>query len=152
AAASTGRLRLVRKGPTLYFFTSEPPAADFKLLDTSVFGTADLKNVRVLGSTGGPGASFAVRVTDPSIRAEGLPKRPAAAARPTAHGRKLPLALLVLAGLTAIAVTLGTLHYIRTRRRPVPVGPAPAVVPNSPVAGGIAFTCPGCGKRLRARA
>jgi hypothetical protein len=156
AAASTGRLRLVRKGPTLSFFTSEPPA-DFKLVETSAFGTEDLKNVRVLGSTGGPGASFDVRVSDLSIRAEGLPKRPAAAARLAADGRKWPLALLVLAGLAAaVTVSLGTWYYTRTRRRPVPAGPAPAAVPaaapHSPVARGIVFQCPGCGKRLRARA
>jgi serine/threonine protein kinase/DNA-directed RNA polymerase subunit RPC12/RpoP len=158
AAASTGRLRLVRKGPTLSFFTSEPPAGDFKLLDTRPFGTDDLKDVRVLGSTGGPGASFDVRVTDLSIRAEGLPKMPAAAARPAAGGRKWPPGLLVLAGLVAaaVAVSLGTWYYTRTRRRPVPACPAPASVPAaappSPVAGGIVFKCPGCGKRLRARA
>ncbi|HZY89309.1 MAG TPA: DUF1583 domain-containing protein, partial [Gemmataceae bacterium] len=154
AAASTGRLRLVRKGPTLYFFASEPPGADFKLLDTREFGTEDLKHVRVLGSTGGPGASFDVRVSDLSIRAEGLPKLPAVAAGQAADRRQWPLTpLLVVAGLTAaVAMSLGITYYFRTRRRSVPADPAPTAAAPSPVAGGIVFKCPGCGKRLRARA
>ena len=53
----SGRLRLIRSGGTLFFYASEEPGKDFTLLHQSEFGTGDLKNVRILGSTGGPGAA-----------------------------------------------------------------------------------------------
>src|SRR5207302_1493929 len=71
AAAPAGRLRLVRGGSTLGFYTADGPDGDFTLLHANEFGTEDLKNVRILGSTGWPGASLDVLVTDVSIPADG---------------------------------------------------------------------------------
>jgi serine/threonine protein kinase len=151
AALGTGRLRLVRSGTTLCFFTGDGPGEDFTLLQTQEFGKEDLKNVRILGSTGGLGAGLDVLVTDVSIRAEGLGK-PAAAAPPPAPPSRMPpwlVAVLALSGLSvAVAVALGAWLYARPRRRPAHGGPVPAAGP----ARAIVFKCPGCGKRLRARA
>ncbi len=72
ASASTGRLRLVRRGAMLSCYTSEEPQEAFTLLSRGEFGTKDLKNVRLLAATGGPPASLDVRVTDLRIRADGL--------------------------------------------------------------------------------
>jgi serine/threonine protein kinase len=150
AAANTGRLRLVRSGPTLYFFTGDGPGEDFALLQTQQFGTEDLKNVRILGSTGGPGASLDVLVTDVSIRADALPKvsAPAPQKAPATGGRGWLVAVSALSCLSvAVAVSLGAWHYARTRRRAAPAGPVPGVG----AVRAIVFKCPGCGKGLRAR-
>ncbi len=146
--AKVGRLRLIRSGPTLFFCTSEGSHKDFTLLHTAEFGTTDLKNVRILGSTGWEGNFFDVRITDLRVRAEALvkagaespPRAPPAARRWWLAGA---LALLVLSA--AVAVSLGAWQYTRTRRR----ASAPRTVPGAAAA--IAFVCSGCGKRLRAR-
>jgi len=151
AAENTGRLRLVRSGATLFFFTSDGPGEDFVLLQTKEFGKEDLKNVRILGSTGGPGAFFDALVTDVSIRAEALPKVSEAGPprAPGTGGRGWLVAVLALAVLpVAVAVSLGAWHYARTRRRAAPA----RQVPGAGAAGAIIFKCPGCGKRLKARA
>jgi hypothetical protein len=149
AAENTGRLRLVRSGPTLFFYTSDGPGQDFALLQTKEFGKEDLKNARILGSTGGPGATFDALVTDVSIRAEALPRVSTAAAQPApgTGGRGWPVAVLALSGLpVVVAVSLGAWHYARRRRRAAPARQVPGP------AGAILFKCPICGKRLKARA
>ncbi len=162
ATAKAGRLRLVRSGPTLAFCVSEAPRQEFNLLKTAEFGTTDLKNVRILGRTGWEGKVLDVRVTDVRIRAQAFVKagaegpvlaldkagpRPA----PEPRERRWLTAVLVLSALSvAIAVSLGAWQYVRTRRRRAAAArPAPA--PATAAAPAIAFTCSGCGKRLRAR-
>jgi serine/threonine protein kinase len=150
AEASAGRLRLVRRGSTLSFFTSDGPDGDFTLLHTQDFGTEDLKNVRILASTGGPGVSFDAVVNDVSIRAEGFPRGVAATMlRPAGTGGQWWLVpVLALVGVSAaVAVSFGAWHYRRTRRRAAPAGPVASAV----AAATIGFACGGCGKRLRAR-
>src|SRR5262249_23322787 len=73
AASKKGRLRLVRQGPELLFFAGEDDG-DFTLLAREEFGAKDLKDVRILASTGWMGTALEVRVTDFSIRAEKLLK------------------------------------------------------------------------------
>jgi hypothetical protein len=154
AAAPTGRLRLVRGGATLGFYTIDGPGDEFTFLHSYDFGTGDLKNVRVLGSTGGPGVLFDVRVTDISIRAEGLPKAPSAAvaaapprAPESARSGWLGAVLALLALSVAAVVSLGAWYYARARRRPAPAREVAAPA----AARAIVFKCCGCGKRLRAR-
>ncbi len=149
AEARTGRLRLVRSGPRLHFFISEGAASDFTLLQTSEFSTTDLRDVRILGTTGGPGTFLDVRISDVRIRAEALLRGTAATARlaPAPAQRKGLLAVLTLAGLSLAGVlSWGAWRYAR-RRRAVPVT---EVMAPSPVSA-IVFGCPGCSKRLRAR-
>jgi Protein of unknown function (DUF1583) len=143
AAASAGRLRLVRRGATLFFSTSEEPREAFTLLSRGEFGTKDLKDVRLLAATGTPPASLDVRVTNLRLRADGFVRGgepfplPAASAAPGSARLVLPaLGVPLLAGAFALAAWLSA-----RRRRAV----------EAPVAAALAFACPGCGKRLRAR-
>jgi RNA polymerase sigma factor (sigma-70 family) len=143
AAAGAGRLRLVRRGATLFFYTSEEPGETFTLLSRGGFGTKDLKDVRLLAATGGPAASLDVRVTDLRLRADGFVRGgqpfplPAASASPVGVRLVLPaLGVPLLAGAFALAA------WLSSRRRRVV---------EAPVAAALAFACPGCGKRLRAR-
>src|SRR5262249_44190367 len=151
AVAKTGRLRLVRVGSTLHFYASDEPDKDFNLLHMSDFGTGDLKNVRVLAATGGPGALLDVRITDLHIRAEGFPKEAAVAvvSEPEPTGARRWMTLLALSVLSlAVVVFLGV--WLSTRRRR-PAGPAKPV-PGTGAANAIGFACTSCNKRLKARA
>jgi DNA-directed RNA polymerase subunit RPC12/RpoP len=156
ATAKAGRLRLVRSGPNLSFYTSEDPRQDFTLLQTAEFGTTDLKNVRILASTGWEGRFLDVRVADVRIRAEAFVKAGAEVPwpAPEPRGRWWLTTVLVFSALSmAIAVSLGAWRYTRARRRRVAAAP-PAPAPPAPApaaARAIAFACSGCGKRLQAR-
>jgi hypothetical protein len=142
----TGRLRLVRSGSVVFFYTSEGAAKAFALRHKGEFGTKDLKNVRLLGSTGGPGAALDVRVTDLWIRADALlrtvePVDAPVAIAPVRRWRTMVLALAMVS--VAIVLALGAWWYARHR----PAAPAPATA----AAAAQTFDCPGCGKRLKAR-
>ena len=84
--AMTGRLRLVRAGGVLYYFAAEDWSDNFTLLHTAEFGAKDLKSVRVVAATGGPGAAFDVRATDLRIRAEAFPRDPSPRNAPARRG------------------------------------------------------------------
>jgi DNA-directed RNA polymerase subunit RPC12/RpoP len=151
--AKAGRLRLVRRGPTLSYYTSEEPRQDFTLLHTAEFGTTDLKNVRILGTTGWQGRYLDVRIADVRIRAEAFVKTAAdgawPAAEPTATGRPWLATVLVLSALSvAIVGALGAWQYTRVRRHRA--APAP-LAPTTVATLAITFACSSCGKRLRAR-
>jgi len=151
ATAKTGRLRLVRSGPTLYFYTSEDDT-DFSLLHQSEFGTKDLKNVRILAGTGWVKANYDVRITDLQIRAEGFPKEIAAPPLPAPETasteRRWLVAVLALTGLSVVSVgLLGVWLYARRRRGPPPTKEVPVTNP----ARVIGFKCSGCEKRLKVK-
>jgi hypothetical protein len=74
--AKTGRLRFVRNGSTLAYWVSEGDDPKFTFLQEYPLGTEDLKDIRLVGSTGGPKAALDVRVTDLRIRADSLPYLP----------------------------------------------------------------------------
>jgi hypothetical protein len=152
AKAKAGRLRLLRTGPMLYFFASEDADKDFVLLQKKEFSAKDLKNVRVLGSTGSAAALLDVRVTDLHVRADAFikaaaPSPPLAAVEPApAAERGSWLFPLALVPVFAIALALGIWMVARMRRnKPAEAKPAE----RAPSA--IAFECPHCGKRLKAK-
>jgi DNA-directed RNA polymerase subunit RPC12/RpoP len=145
ATALTGRLRLVRRGADLLFFTSEERDNEFKLLHQYEFGVKDLKNVRVLASTGGTGAALDVLVTDLHIRADGFikgaaapPPQPAAAPRsltvPIAVGSAVLMVLILL-------LSVGAWLFLRSSRVPFPAQSAGALV----------FACSQCGKKIKTK-
>jgi hypothetical protein len=145
--ARTGRLRLVRSGSVLFFSTSEDAAEEFSLLHKHEFGTRDLKNVRILASTGGPAASLDVRVTDIRIRADGFVKPTEAIPQPTAGaGGGWSWGGILLAVAVPVVIALGTWWY-RRRGRAAPAE-QPAGAADSPA---IVFECPGCKKRLKVK-
>lgn len=147
AQSATGRLRLVRGGPTLYFYVGEGADKDFSLLYQSEFGTKDLKNVRILARTGGPGASFNVRVTDLHIRADAFPKVGQATLQPDQPAWARRWLVVVLALSFGITVPVGVLLYLRARRQV----PQPSPTASPAPASAIGVNCPGCGKRLKVR-
>jgi hypothetical protein len=121
AQAKSGRLRLVREGPTLFFYAADG-AADFRLLRQYGFTTETLRDVRVVANTDGLKAAFDVRVTDLRIRAAsapglpvpGLPKELAPAQAANDGRRALRLGAF---GALLGAALLGVWLFIRRRRR-----------------------------------
>ncbi len=122
--AKIGRLRLVRHGPTLYFLTSEGSAPEFTLLHKGEFGTKDLRDVRVLGSTGYAPASLDVRITDLRIRADSFVRASEPAPLPAAPAPpwRWRLVLLTL-GVPILAVAF-VLAWWWSRRRAASEGSA----------------------------
>lgn len=74
------RFRLARIGATLFYFVAEEGEPDFRLLQQLDFVEDDVKDIRLVASTGGPLAALDVRITDLRIRAEALPNLPKLAA------------------------------------------------------------------------
>jgi RNA polymerase sigma factor (sigma-70 family) len=155
AAAKAGRLRLVRSGGTLFYYVADGPAAEFTLLHQLPFGKEDLKDVRVVGSTGDVRAGLDVRLTDLHVHAESLSDGLMPGVTP--FGGK---AWLVLALVSFLALLLVGLFWRRGRQgRPAPkspgreaAAPAPTPAPVPAAAPSISFPCPRCGKQLAGKA
>jgi predicted RNA-binding Zn-ribbon protein involved in translation (DUF1610 family) len=154
AVALTGRLRLVRIGADLFFFTSENADPEFKQLRPKYeFGIKDLKNVHFLASTGTAGDTVDVLVTDLHIRADGFVKGavvpPPPAAQPVAQPRSLVVPIIIalsILGVIVLSLPLGILLFLRKR-------PGDATSKATPSrAGTLVFACPHCGKRIKAKA
>lgn len=130
ASARTGRLRLVRSGSALYFLASDGGARDFTLLQKHDFTSKDLRNMRLLASTGGLKSSFDVRVTDLHIRAEGLPQEAEAgpAVAVPAAPRRRWLLPVTMAGLAALGLLATALLLRRPHRRRTHTGDVAAIV------------------------
>ncbi len=112
-------LRLVRRGDLLSFWVSEDANAAFTLLREYQFSDADLKNVRIVASTGSPEASLDVRVTDLRIRMN--LERVDVVANPPANLSPLPgsrghLSVILLLGLI-ITVSVALAVRLLMRRR-----------------------------------
>ncbi len=109
--ATTGRLRFVRSGDELFFLASAGADEPFIFIRKYRFGAEDLKRVAITGATGDEKALLDVRVTDLRIRADGIPRAPAAdavaepqgAAAPSREGGREWLVAIVLVG---IAITI----------------------------------------------
>jgi hypothetical protein len=118
--AKIGRLRLKRTGATLDYHVAEGDDGEFILLCQFPFGAEDLKEVRLVGETGGPQAALEVRLTDFQVRAEALPNLdemqvtlpPPLAAK----GRGAARTLLGLGVLVVLGMGLGVWIYGRRGR------------------------------------
>jgi Protein of unknown function (DUF1583) len=150
ATALTGRLRLVRSGADLFFFTSENADQEFKLIRPKCeFGTKDLKNVRFLASTGTPGDTLDFLITDLHIRADGFVKvavvpPPPPAAPPRSLVVPIIVALAIL-GVLVLLAPLGVLLYLYKRRGKATSKSAPGR------AGPLGFACSHCGKKMKVK-
>jgi hypothetical protein len=156
-AAKKGRLRMVRTGSVVSYAKAEGAASEFTTLHQYPFSAEDVKEVQIYGTTGGPKAELAFRVTDLRIRAESLPGLPAAATTTTAESKSWLVVgeILGLGIVLAVALGLGVWLYLRQSRR-VENMPASASVPDrlpKPEAAQLtaSFSCV-CGKNLKAKA
>jgi hypothetical protein len=116
-----GRLRMVRTGNLLAFEAAEGFDGAFERIKEYPFGSQNLKEVRILGATGGPQASLDVRVFDVRIRAAALPTLPTGDRLPAAEPeppirRKGFLAAALGVGLMVI-VSLGMWLYLRRTKK-----------------------------------
>jgi hypothetical protein len=99
--ARAGKLRLVRTGSELAYYVAQGPDDNFLLLHKAPFGDSDLRQVRMVVTTGGPEASLSARVTEFRIRAESLLKGPAAIKK---QGGGKTMAIVLGLGTLALAV------------------------------------------------
>ncbi|NQT17967.1 MAG: DUF1583 domain-containing protein [Planctomycetes bacterium] len=70
AAASTGKLRLTRTGPTVRFFAAEGDSQQFRELNQADFGTDDVNHMIIEGLTGTAPCTLDARFLDLRISAE----------------------------------------------------------------------------------
>ncbi|MCI0681615.1 MAG: sigma-70 family RNA polymerase sigma factor [Gemmataceae bacterium] len=144
--ATKGRLRLVRSGSFLFYCVAEGDSDTFRTLRKTEFGTADLKNVRILASTGGPRASLDVRLTDWRIRADDFPRK-AAVTPPTT----MPMELILGASVLAVGLAVGGVLWLRHRRdRTRSTVDKPGGVKSDATAY-TSFRCADCGKTLKVK-
>jgi len=150
------RLRLVRSGSVLSYYGSAGPTKDFALLQEYPFSAEDLKDVRLVGSTGEANASLDVRVSDLHIRAESLPNVPGlpTTSLPRSGGK----GWLAVAGILGLAFpfVLGGWLYLRQRRRAAKTSERASVAHQrakpSAATPMTTFPCAACGKSLKAKA
>jgi hypothetical protein len=121
-AARAGRLRLVRTGAVVSCFASDGAGEDYVPLGEYPFSRADVKQVFLNASTGGPRAQLDVRLSDLRIVAASLPDLAADTGQPAGSKRWLAAAVAV----TALLLLLGAAVAGWLRRRPgaVPADPA----------------------------
>lgn len=144
ATTKSGRLRLTRSGPMLYYSVSEGDGDAFVVIHKEEFGGKDIKSIRVLGTTGGPEVSMDAVITDLHVRADEFftgTAAPAVRATPTPQ-RWWPYVAGGAVGVFLVAAA-GLIWF---RRRPAAAKPAPAP-------GGETYTtfrC-ACGKSLKVK-
>lgn len=151
AKAKSGKLRLVRTGAELFYYMSDGANEDFALLQKSDFGAKDLRNVRVLASTGEPLAAFDVRVSDLRIRADAFAKEAPLAILPAppAPPRGQWLIALLIGGGVAVTLPfiLAAALILRSRRHSAAAQSAKSERSSTPVV----LECAHCGKKLKTR-
>jgi hypothetical protein len=145
----------VRTGADLFYYASEGPDKELTLIHQQPFGPEDIKQVRIVASTGGNKSVLDARVTDFRIRADSLPGVPETATPPPAGGRRWWVVAL-LVGLTVI-LAFALAVWLRVRRRPQPEMPDSA--PDLPTPGQtevvepiLSTSCPACEKNFKVRA
>jgi serine/threonine protein kinase len=163
--AMQGELRMVRKGSVLSYYVTEKPGESFVLVQQYLFGTEDVKEIRIVGSTGDRKAALDVRITNLQIRAETIPGV-STPANPTAtDSGALWISSVIALGL--VLTGLGTWWAVGGNARtemPPPsrdeadnaanhLAPAreEAVAAAEPPAV-LSFECHGCKRRLKASA
>ncbi len=159
--ARSGQLRLVREGETVRCLVADGTAKDFREIGQWPMGTDDLALVRFdVIDSGSPGNQVDARLVDLRIRTgQPIPEAAAEATPPPqpnrpARSRTWMVATLLL-GLLLMGALLAAL-YLRSRQQAAEaldegvLADQPTrseVTPRS-----LSFSCPGCGKNLKARA
>jgi predicted RNA-binding Zn-ribbon protein involved in translation (DUF1610 family) len=165
----TGKLRIKRVGATVRFLIADGDSVDFvpifqddnQRIDTEI-GTADIRYFQVGGDAGDSESALDLRLLDLMVEAEDLPgliptarrappawmlKAKGVDAQPAAAPSHWPMILGSLGASTGL-LALGVGAWLLVRRR-ADQRKKRAQQPTAPT---IAFACPECGRRLRARA
>ena len=160
STATTGRLRLSRLGNLLSYCVADGLEGEFTLLKQCPFGSENVKEVRLVGATGDPGAALDVRITEVRIQAQALPnlaemQGSAAASSEEKTGeerakkrRRLAAEVLALVAAVGGIIALGIWPFGRHNRSGL-VAAAPAKADPAAV---VSFACADCGKNLKAKA
>jgi hypothetical protein len=143
-AAKKGRLRLVRAGSYLYFGAADGVDGEVLFRSRYGFGPEDLREIRIIGSTGGENRALDARVTNLRVRADAIPNKPASSPEPAAGGgagggaaevptpapprRGWLMATVLIGGVIVILVTVVVGAGMFLLRRPI----APAPKQKSP--------------------
>jgi hypothetical protein len=110
-ACKSGRLRLVRRASVLSCYAAEGTSAEFTLVSQYPFGAADLKEVQVVGSTGGPNGALDTRVSELLIRVGAAPALVVDSPQTRAAQRLLyALAVALITATGVLAVWLARLR------------------------------------------
>jgi serine/threonine protein kinase len=155
--STAARMRLKRRGNEVTYWIAEEGADEFRELCRQQFIPDDLSLVRMCAYPGVSTESVDIRLVDLRIRTDSpLLELAGSAESRTAGGVKLGTALFVVLGL-AVAVSLATLgswFFIGRRRRSAREEEAalPVAELDEPAAPSvIAFACPFCGARVKAK-
>jgi hypothetical protein len=156
--AKSGRLRIVRTGSLLTYYAAEGLSEEFLHLTEVPFAPEDVKDVLVVGSTGGPQAALTVRVTDLYVRSQPAPV-PAGDPQPALPRKHFRVWLVVagflglgLIGMLWVGLWLSRQHQAAAREQEAEHPAEDTSPPRAPANPAITFRCSGCGKNLRARA
>jgi|SRR5581483_6288089 len=156
AKSTKWRFRLTRKDTVLSYYLAEADEADFRLLQQYLFVGDDVKDIRVVATTGGPKAALDVRVTDLRIRAESLPNLgvvPTDGMVPAEPPEERPIRgrwLIWLALGLAVVVLVGVTFAVWHRRRAQ--GASVSDPRGESSAFDVAVRCTKCGANLRVKA
>jgi len=147
--ATKGRLRLVRSGADLYYGISDGFDGEFVFFKKHPFGAEDLREIRMIASTGTEKANLDARVTDLRVRADAIPNMPASPLLPSDPGAQPPqpprkgwLAVALAIGLGIVflaAMGFGGVYLLRRRNA------------STELAGFVSVVCPTCDKRLKVK-
>jgi hypothetical protein len=143
AKSTRWRFRLARTGAVLSYLLAEQDEPDFRLLHQLAWFDEDLKDIRVVASTGGPQAALDVRVTDLRIRAESLPNLPDDERRSGLPADGWRWTAWLTAGVALVFVAGLTLVVRQVRRRGAATDTATLAAVSPTLA------CPGCGKNMK---
>jgi serine/threonine protein kinase len=144
-----GLLRVVRSGGVISFSASKGVGEDFIFVgEDPDFGDADLKEVRIVATTGGERSWLDARFTELHIHAESLPSL---GPQPRQHHLRTGL-LIALIAATVVSGPVLLLVRHRRRARLGPLEPEPAPVSTPANTSPVSLMCSGCGKNLKAKA
>jgi serine/threonine-protein kinase len=152
-AGKTGRLRLARAGNLVSYRVAEGESDQFRLLHQNEFVSGGLQDVQLIATTLGPEALLDLRISDLHIRAKAVLDSPlvgpAEGPATGAGGRSRVFLVSTVVLVLGLGLIYGVWLFARQRR-----GDAAALAEGTLLQKPqtMTFSCPACGKNLKARA